>query len=65
VEASVAKSFFESNYSHVYSILYESFLAAETNLKQKSIWIHEKFIRKDALKKLFPQSKKHTRRSWT
>jgi hypothetical protein len=36
VESSVAKSFFEANYSHVYSILYESFLAAETSLKQKS-----------------------------
>ncbi|XP_065332020.1 ral GTPase-activating protein subunit alpha-1 isoform X2 [Cloeon dipterum] len=35
VETSVAKSFFEANYSHVYNILYESFLAAETNLKQK------------------------------
>ncbi|XP_059477062.1 ral GTPase-activating protein subunit alpha-1 isoform X2 [Neocloeon triangulifer] len=35
VETAVAKSFFEANFSHIYSILYESFLAAETNLKQK------------------------------
>lgn len=35
VDSDEAKSFFESNYSHIYYILYDSFIAAETNLKQK------------------------------
>lgn len=30
-----AKSLFETNFSHVYFILYDTFIQAEANLKQK------------------------------
>lgn len=35
VDIDEAKSFFESNYSHVYFILYDTFVQAETNLRQR------------------------------
>lgn len=30
-----AKAFFEANYSHIFYILHETFVQAETNLKQR------------------------------
>lgn len=35
VDIDEAKSIFESNYSHVYFILYDTFVQAETNLRQR------------------------------
>lgn len=35
VEVEESKSLFETNYSHVYFILYDTFIQAEANLKQK------------------------------
>ncbi|XP_045468586.1 ral GTPase-activating protein subunit alpha-1 isoform X2 [Harmonia axyridis] len=35
VEVSEAKGFFEANFSHVYNILYDSFIQAEYNLRQR------------------------------
>ncbi|XP_076268274.1 putative Rho GTPase-activating protein CG5521 isoform X2 [Rhynchophorus ferrugineus] len=35
VETSEAKGLFEANFSHIYSILYESFLQMESNLRQR------------------------------
>lgn len=35
VEIDEAKSVFEANYSHVYFILYDTFVQAETNLRQR------------------------------
>jgi len=35
VELEESKSLFETNYSHVYFILYDTFIQAEANLKQK------------------------------
>lgn len=35
VDHEEAKSLFEKNYSHVYFILYDTFIQAEANLKQK------------------------------
>uniref|UniRef100_A0A1I8P732 Rap-GAP domain-containing protein n=1 Tax=Stomoxys calcitrans TaxID=35570 RepID=A0A1I8P732_STOCA len=35
-----AKSLFETNYSHVYFILYDTFIQAEANLKQKELPFH-------------------------
>lgn len=35
VSSDEAKSFFEENYSHIFYILYETFVQAETNLKQR------------------------------
>ncbi|GLH07913.1 Probable Rho GTPase-activating protein CG5521 [Gryllus bimaculatus] len=35
VEADEAKNFFESNFSHIYYILYDSFVTAEANLRQR------------------------------
>nr|XP_018896706.1 PREDICTED: ral GTPase-activating protein subunit alpha-1 isoform X1 [Bemisia tabaci] len=34
------KSILETNYSHAYSILYDSFIIAETNLKQRELTFH-------------------------
>lgn len=35
VDIEEAKSLFETNYSHVYYILYDTFVQAETNLRQR------------------------------
>lgn len=35
VDIDEAKSIFEANYSHVYFILYDTFVQAETNLRQR------------------------------
>jgi hypothetical protein len=35
VDAEEAKSIFESNFSHIYYILYDTFVTAETNLRQR------------------------------
>lgn len=35
VDASEAKGLFEANFSHIYHILYDSFIQAETNLRQR------------------------------
>lgn len=35
VDLEDAKSLFETNYSHVYYILYDTFVQAEQNLKQR------------------------------
>jgi hypothetical protein len=35
VDSEEAKSIFETNYSHVYYILYDTFVQAEINLKQR------------------------------
>lgn len=35
VDIEEAKSIFETNYSHVYFILYDTFVQAETNLRQR------------------------------
>lgn len=35
VDSDEAKAFFEANYSHIFYILHETFVQAETNLKQK------------------------------
>jgi len=35
VDYEESKSLFETNYSHVYFILYDTFIQAEANLKQK------------------------------
>lgn len=35
VDLEEAKSLFETNYSHVYYILYDTFVQAEQNLKQR------------------------------
>lgn len=35
VDLDEAKSLFETNYSHVYYILYDTFVQAEQNLKQR------------------------------
>ncbi|KAF7266764.1 hypothetical protein GWI33_019940 [Rhynchophorus ferrugineus] len=40
VETSEAKGLFEANFSHIYSILYESFLQMESNLRQREISFH-------------------------
>lgn len=34
-EQSEAKGLFETNFSHIYHILYDTFLQAETNLRQR------------------------------
>ncbi|CAL1264601.1 unnamed protein product [Larinioides sclopetarius] len=39
-----AKSFFESNYSHIYYIFYDVFISAENNLKQRA---HHRTARED------------------
>ncbi|XP_070503032.1 probable Rho GTPase-activating protein CG5521 isoform X2 [Chironomus tepperi] len=55
VDSDEAKSFFEANYSHIFYILHETFVQAETNLKQRvhkahreeldgSIWLLGKVI---------------------
>ncbi|XP_019845195.2 probable Rho GTPase-activating protein CG5521 isoform X2 [Bactrocera dorsalis] len=55
VDQEEAKSLFETNYSHVYFILYDTFIQAEANLKQKvhkahreeldgSLWLLEKIL---------------------
>lgn len=35
VDSSEAKGLFEANFSHIYHILYDSFIQAETNLRQR------------------------------
>ncbi|XP_036213728.2 probable Rho GTPase-activating protein CG5521 isoform X1 [Bactrocera oleae] len=40
VDQEEAKSLFETNYSHVYFILYDTFIQAEANLKQKELPFH-------------------------
>lgn len=35
VDTDEAKGFFEGNFSHIYFILYDCFVAAETNLRQR------------------------------
>ncbi|KAL9899872.1 putative Rho GTPase-activating protein CG5521 isoform 1-T1 [Glossina fuscipes fuscipes] len=40
VDHEEAKSLFETNYSHVYFILYDTFIQAEANLKQKELPFH-------------------------
>ncbi|KAI8046852.1 probable Rho GTPase-activating protein CG5521 isoform X1 [Drosophila gunungcola] len=40
VELEESKSLFETNYSHVYFILYDTFIQAEANLKQKELPFH-------------------------
>jgi hypothetical protein len=35
VDAEETKSIFESNFSHIYYILYDTFVTAETNLRQR------------------------------
>jgi hypothetical protein len=35
VDAEEAKSVFESNFSHIYYILYDTFVTAEANLRQR------------------------------
>lgn len=46
VDAEEAKTLFETNYSHIYFILYDTFIQAEANLKQKGIYerINNRFI---------------------
>ncbi|EDV92808.1 probable Rho GTPase-activating protein CG5521 isoform X2 [Drosophila grimshawi] len=55
VDYEESKSLFETNYSHVYFILYDTFIQAEANLKQKvhkahreeldgSLWLLEKIL---------------------
>ncbi|XP_017082940.2 probable Rho GTPase-activating protein CG5521 isoform X2 [Drosophila eugracilis] len=55
VELEESKSLFETNYSHVYFILYDTFIQAEANLKQKvhkahreeldgSLWLLDKIL---------------------
>lgn len=36
-DADEAKSYFEANFSHVYFILYDNFIQAENNLRQRGI----------------------------
>ncbi|XP_073994212.1 probable Rho GTPase-activating protein CG5521 isoform X1 [Rhodnius prolixus] len=40
VDLEEAKTLFESNYSHIYFVLYECFITAETNLRQKELPFH-------------------------
>ncbi|XP_057662756.1 ral GTPase-activating protein subunit alpha-1 [Diorhabda carinulata] len=40
VDTSEAKGFFEANFSHIYNILYESFVQTETNLRQRELSFH-------------------------
>lgn len=39
VDLEEAKSLFETNYSHVYYILYDTFVQAEQNLKQRGVFL--------------------------
>lgn len=41
VDTDEAKGFFEGNFSHVYFILYDSFVTAETNLRQRGNFLHK------------------------
>lgn len=50
VDTDEAKGFFEGNFSHVYFILYDCFVSAEANLRQRGklkiqSWIREKRIK--------------------
>jgi hypothetical protein len=38
VDIAEAKGLFEANFSHVYNILYDSFIQAEGNLRQRGNW---------------------------
>ncbi|XP_058799896.1 probable Rho GTPase-activating protein CG5521 isoform X2 [Phymastichus coffea] len=40
VDTDEAKGFFEANFSHVYFILYDCFVSAETNLRQRELSFH-------------------------
>ncbi|XP_060517842.1 probable Rho GTPase-activating protein CG5521 isoform X2 [Cylas formicarius] len=40
VDTAEAKGLFEANFSHIYIILYESFLQTESNLKQRELSFH-------------------------
>ncbi|XP_048261983.1 ral GTPase-activating protein subunit alpha-1 isoform X1 [Bombus affinis] len=40
VDTDEAKGFFEGNFSHVYFILYDCFVSAETNLRQRELSFH-------------------------
>ncbi|XP_029168214.1 probable Rho GTPase-activating protein CG5521 isoform X7 [Nylanderia fulva] len=40
VDTDEAKGFFEGNFSHVYFILYDSFVSAEANLRQRELSFH-------------------------
>ncbi|XP_011503584.1 PREDICTED: ral GTPase-activating protein subunit alpha-1 [Ceratosolen solmsi marchali] len=40
VDIEEAKGFFEGNFSHVYFILYDCFVSAETNLRQRELSFH-------------------------
>uniref|UniRef100_A0AAR5Q6P9 Rap-GAP domain-containing protein n=1 Tax=Dendroctonus ponderosae TaxID=77166 RepID=A0AAR5Q6P9_DENPD len=40
VDTAEAKGLFEANFSHIYSILYDSFLQMETNLRQRELSFH-------------------------
>ncbi|XP_053669364.1 probable Rho GTPase-activating protein CG5521 [Anopheles marshallii] len=40
VDSDEAKNLFEANYSHVYYILYDTFVQAEANLKQRELSFH-------------------------
>ncbi|XP_034238105.1 probable Rho GTPase-activating protein CG5521 isoform X3 [Thrips palmi] len=35
-----SRQFFEANFSHIYCIVYDSFIAAETNLRQRELTFH-------------------------
>lgn len=43
VESAEAKGLFEANFSHIYNILYESFVQTETNLRQRGRLIMDLF----------------------
>ncbi|XP_021917093.1 ral GTPase-activating protein subunit alpha-1 isoform X3 [Zootermopsis nevadensis] len=40
VDAEEAKSIFEANFSHIYYVLYDTFVTAETNLRQRELSFH-------------------------
>lgn len=37
-DAEEAKTYFENNFSHVYFILYDNFILAENNLRQRGMY---------------------------
>ncbi|CAG9813221.1 unnamed protein product [Phaedon cochleariae] len=40
VDIAEAKGFFEANFSHIYNVLYDSFVQTETNLRQRELSFH-------------------------
>nr|CAH7769762.1 unnamed protein product [Callosobruchus chinensis]CAI5843996.1 unnamed protein product [Callosobruchus analis] len=40
VDIAEAKGLFEANFSHIYNVLYESFVQTETNLRQRELSFH-------------------------